>query len=68
MCVLCVLIRGVAVGVSCTEQFTGKFQMEVIIPVPLKWGLWSEQGMCVSLCSGLEWSVISSLSSAVMFP
>ncbi len=32
----------------------GKFQMEVIIPIPLEWGLWSEQGTCVPLCSRLE--------------
>ncbi len=30
----------------CIERFTGKFQMEVIIPMPLEWGLWSEQGTC----------------------
>ncbi len=32
----------------------GQFQMEVIIPIPLEWGLWSEQGTCVSLFSRLE--------------
>ncbi len=26
----------------------------LIIPIPLEWGLWSEQGTCVSLCSRLE--------------
>ncbi len=29
----------------------GQFQMEVIIPFPLEWGLWSEQGTGVPLCS-----------------
>ncbi len=28
--------------------------MEVIIPIPLEWGLWGEQGTCVPLCSRLE--------------
>ncbi len=45
---------GVTVRVSCIERFTGKFQMEVIIPIPLEWGLWSEQGTCVSLFSYLD--------------
>ncbi len=36
---------------SCTEPYGswGKLQMEVIIPIPLDWGLWSEQGTCVQL-------------------
>ncbi len=49
-----IFIRGVTVRVSCTERFTGKFQMEVIVLIPLEWGLWSEQGTCVPLCSRLE--------------
>ncbi len=28
--------------------------MEVIIPIPLEWGLWSEQGTCVPLFRRLE--------------
>ncbi len=32
----------------------GKIQMEVIIPIPLEWGLWSEQGTCVPSFSRLE--------------
>ncbi len=37
-----------------TVRFSDKFQMEVIIPIPLEWGLCSEQGTCVSLCSHLK--------------
>ncbi len=37
-----IYIRGVVVCISCIERFTGKFQLEVIIPIPLEWGLWSE--------------------------
>ncbi len=32
----------------------GKFQMEVFIPIPLEWGLWSEQGTFVQLFHGLK--------------
>ncbi len=32
----------------------GKFQMEVIIPIPLEWGFCSEQGTCVQLFSCLK--------------
>ncbi len=46
--------RGVTVRVLNRNGSRGKFQMEVIIPNPLVWGLWSEQGTCVSLCSRLE--------------
>ncbi len=35
-------------------RFSDKVQMEVIIPIPLEWGLWSEQGTCVPLCSRLK--------------
>uniref|UniRef100_A0A672K868 Zgc:103625 n=1 Tax=Sinocyclocheilus grahami TaxID=75366 RepID=A0A672K868_SINGR len=42
------------VRVLCTDRFTAKFLIEVIIPIPLEWGLWSEQGTCVPLCSRLE--------------
>ncbi len=31
-----------------------QIQMEVIIPIPLEWGLWSEQGTCLPLCSHLK--------------
>ncbi len=31
-----------------------RFQMEMILPIPLVWVLWSEQGTCVPLCSRLE--------------
>ncbi len=41
-----IISRGVTVRLSCIERFTGKFQMELIIPIPLEWGLWSEQGTC----------------------
>ncbi len=32
----CSRTRGVTVRVSCIERFTGKFQMEVIILIPLE--------------------------------
>ncbi len=32
----------------------GKFQMEVIITIPLEWGLWSKQGTCVQLFRNLK--------------
>ncbi len=44
--------RGVMIRVYRTVH--GQLQMEVIIAIPLEWGLWSEQGTCVSLCSHLE--------------
>ncbi len=34
-----------------TVRFSDKFQMEVIIPIPMEWRLWSEQGTCMPLCS-----------------
>ncbi len=34
---------------GCNLTVHGQFQMEVIIPIPLEWGLWIEQGTCVSL-------------------
>ncbi len=33
---------------------SGKFQMEVIIPILLEWRLWSEQGMCMPLFRHLK--------------
>ncbi len=47
-----IYIRDGSVHVSV--PFGSKFQMEVSIPFPLEWGLWSEQGMCVPLCSRLK--------------
>ncbi len=47
-----------AVGMARTRigtvRFSDKFQVEVIISIPLEWGLWSEQGTCVPLCSRLK--------------
>ncbi len=48
------ILGRVTVRVWCIKRFTGKFQMEVITPIPLEWGLWNEQGTCVPLWSRLE--------------
>ncbi len=47
---------GVTVRVSNRNGSRGKFQKEVIIPIPLEWGLCSEQGTCVPLCGCLEFT------------
>ncbi len=54
MCGTILLFRGVTVRVSCIERLTGKFQMEVIILIPVEWGHWSELGTCEPLFSPLK--------------